>query len=480
MPLRSADAVGRLGLVMGNQHDGHGANDNEDEARTGAHRDELHVAPSGDLGSVNHTTEYLEAFGSGSHTPIINDPNDGLPRPADDYVSAAPPLSVASLVCLEDTSSYVSVFKDEAEDVVRARKPFEPAFGNLTAFVAAAKRVRDGAQERFSDKGAEYPREVFPPARVEVKWGLWMVGNVFVRPVRMRCKHFFRQLDLDKDIVSAGVSPVEPMHSYCKALRSVAGAYYSLTDEAVTACEERSPVDVVGNTRITERVRLKVLQGQERKAAPFVPPVPVKDWLVDTASYDEIAWAVKCDPARLPGKSALLRVVDPSTFFTLAPVMAEGCIVGMEWSPPATVIPGLSPDAQLHTVLVSERDYSDPSLPVEERLEFLNAWPTHASYPYLDTNLHSLPRHLYAALRAGRDVAVTGLDPRDAVFVAALVADLAFFDGALVTSPPDTWLAAHTPRDEHRVYRQRARDLLARASTVPPTTVPPTDPAPAA
>jgi hypothetical protein len=63
-----------------------------------------------------------------------------------------------------------------------------------------------------------------------------------VRPIRERCKHYKRQV-----FAKRGIDPGEfghyDLYRNCVARRSVGGAFLTVKDEAVYACEYRDPPD---------------------------------------------------------------------------------------------------------------------------------------------------------------------------------------------------------------------------------------------
>lgn len=168
---------------------------------------------------------------------MVPSPVDGLPTPADDRPlddsAFAPPFTYEHVVCIEDDRRYVSLFTDEVEE---RGYPLQAEDGSrlLIPF-------------RYV-KGVEQDRAVFEPSTVLPIQGRLYArrkdGTVIpVRPIRERCKYYQRQV-FSNDAVP---DPKAPGHKIvfrnCTIRRSVGGAYMSLRDEAVYACDYRSPPD---------------------------------------------------------------------------------------------------------------------------------------------------------------------------------------------------------------------------------------------
>jgi len=148
-------------------------------------------------------------------------------------------------VCIEDERRYVELYQDEVREILRAKSdiPQEVRVANHTN------------ADRYDNRGQDNDRRVFDAEKVYHRYGLSMVVEnlplgkefnnlpcIFVRPVRERCKYYKRQvLALD------GTRPGDEGHCLmfrnCTIRRSVGGAFLSLRDEAVYACDYRDPPD---------------------------------------------------------------------------------------------------------------------------------------------------------------------------------------------------------------------------------------------
>ena len=104
------------------------------------------------------------------------------------------------------------------------------------------------ARSQYDRDGAERERDRYEPSRVVHLWGVEAVKigqGCFspVRPVRERCRFYKRQVFNNDD----QPDPTAPGHriyfTNCTARRSVGGAFLSLRDQAVYACDYRVPPD---------------------------------------------------------------------------------------------------------------------------------------------------------------------------------------------------------------------------------------------
>jgi len=247
----------------------------EDEKRVAATTQEI-AFPVSEAGNdeigFETADHHFDAF-PGQATPIVVDPNDNLPRPADvPYREDNQPLNEDTLVCMEDRRKWVEVFRDETlyVDALRDMAKF------LRKDVAPPKHVvEQSTRSRFDKDGVECTRRSFSIDQTVVKWGTrWAVGAAGailcpVRPVRPKCIHYSRFALIDATIDNAG-KPATPMMRFCGAYKSVGGARMSLTDEAIVACESRMPPDPRGIEMLELKDEAKKQQGRERQGVPLV------------------------------------------------------------------------------------------------------------------------------------------------------------------------------------------------------------------
>jgi hypothetical protein len=390
----------------------------------------------------DHETELFEAFGDGSHTPIVTDPKDGLPRPADNWVAPAPKLTLKSLICLEDSSSFVEVFE---EDSVSVKSMLAEAMSKKPE---ALKKLLDGKRSIYDDSGNRRERREFKPEQVVEKYGYFfaeILGKMVpVAPRRQQCIHLVRQV-VDAGDLDAQGEEVRPLYTYCKAFKSTAGSYLSLMDRAVFACEHRSPRDMVSDRYIRERIKAKVKQGEDRVALPAMRgEVRVENPFEGEIDFEMMSFEGKCDPIFAPGKKWTITVMSPSKYMGLAEHMLYvGAGIDRE------TFVGKRKDLGFHTLLMWPTDFAPEGTPPEDLKVFCEAWPRAARFTYLEGNLERTPKFLKEQMMRGESVAVCAKDPRDAAFAAALL--IREFDREL---PEGVAL-----RPEHASYLRRTKKV---------------------
>lgn len=176
---------------------------------------------------------------------VVESPSDGLPVPANERhdLAVAHPFTRETVVCVEDDTEFVELFAEE----LQGRGWIEVSANTYSSNGARDGSVRVTARSAFDEAGSHRARRSYVPADVQVKYGKDVVavdGDLFpVRMKRERCKHFMRQVMANDDVPN----PNEPGHLLrfynCTARKSVGGAYMTLRDEAVYACDYRNPVD---------------------------------------------------------------------------------------------------------------------------------------------------------------------------------------------------------------------------------------------
>lgn len=171
-------------------------------------------------------------------------PRDGMPIPAGDdtQLNFAPPFTRDHVVCVEDDREYVELF---AEDLVeRGWKPHW-LFG---------WRKPDGTwirncvpRSRYDERGDARDRDVFDTGKPRERWGQRFVeamGELIpVRPVRERCKYYQRQCWANSDQPDPREFGHKKLSRNCTMRRSIGGAFLSLSDESIYACDYRDPPD---------------------------------------------------------------------------------------------------------------------------------------------------------------------------------------------------------------------------------------------
>lgn len=163
-------------------------------------------------------------------TPLAADglPDMGVDRHDD---GVAPPFTYDTCVCIEDDRKWAELWDDEGDSTWRKLHPLYQQFD---------------VRSRYDVKGDPRVRRVFEKATVVFKFGVAHVlvngAAVFVRPVRPVCD-FYRVQVFATPRTKPGTFGHRDVHPNCTARRSIGGAYLSLKDEAVYACQHRFPRD---------------------------------------------------------------------------------------------------------------------------------------------------------------------------------------------------------------------------------------------
>jgi hypothetical protein len=187
---------------------------------------------------------------------MVESPQDGMPIPVDEQPSTqlnlAPSFSYDNCVCVADDRQYVELFEDELRD--RGWKVWNgwlvPPDVEIREYDQHAKKeIEDlfAPRCRFNGSGEERERSEYSPDEVKRLWGALCVKvrqDTWrpVRPIRERCKHYKRQVFAKRGIDQGEFGHYD-LYRNCVARRSVGGAFLTVKDEAVYACEYRDPPD---------------------------------------------------------------------------------------------------------------------------------------------------------------------------------------------------------------------------------------------
>jgi hypothetical protein len=170
--------------------------------------------------------------------PMVPHPVDGIPVPADERhgIAKAPPFTYEHVVCVEDDRKFVEVFREEVDLYVKR-------YGAIDSRLEKDLRHRS----RFEDNGTEALRVGSTPDGVLTRFGhrVMTAGPFYrlVRPVRERCIHYKRQVFSNDEVTDEKAYGHKIVFRNCTFRRSVGGAFMSLRDEAVYACDYRWPRD---------------------------------------------------------------------------------------------------------------------------------------------------------------------------------------------------------------------------------------------
>ena len=172
---------------------------------------------------------------------------DGMPSfdDADPGQTEAIPFAYETVVCVEDDREYVEVFVEE----LRARGWSDGKTNGVVPPGLSGHDVVLMSRSRYDHQGLDRSRRIYKPEEVEHRWGVFLVDmgdqNQWL-PVRMRrerCKHYRRQVFSNDEVPDPKAFGHRIVFRNCMARRSNGGAYLSLRDEGVYACDYREPYD---------------------------------------------------------------------------------------------------------------------------------------------------------------------------------------------------------------------------------------------
>lgn len=216
------------------------------------------VENDGEADLFGNSDALQESFQS-SRIEISLSSEDGLPTPLDKVsLQFAPSLSYENLVCMGDDRQYVEIWKDEDEG------PRHPHLASLL-----------DERPEWGLSGERQERRTFAKDVVQSRWGRDVVSVeddgsgaprlVLVRPRRAPCEHYRRAVFCRDPEIPYGEFGHAEMQRICTARRSVGGAYMSLNDEAVYACQLRVPADPASEDQhIHSKERERLSQVVER------------------------------------------------------------------------------------------------------------------------------------------------------------------------------------------------------------------------
>lgn len=205
------------------------------------------------------------------------DPADGLPSmqtpgQSPDETQAVP-FTYETVVCVEDDREYVEVFREEHIN----KRP--PPVHNLSG------------RDRYDEFGVPYERLSFSPDEVEERWGEKVVqqgssadGDPIFLPVRMRrerCEFYKRQVFSNDDQPNPDEFGHQIVFRNCTARRSNGGAYLSLRDEGIYACDHRSPRDEASISEQDRKDSIKL------RTQPHKIRLPLFGMIGDAVHLDE-------------------------------------------------------------------------------------------------------------------------------------------------------------------------------------------------
>lgn len=214
---------------------------------------EFRANPGDDLAKdqeVSIREELLETF---SPQPIVTVPSahDGMPIPAQEstQLALAPPFTRETVVCVEDDTEYVELFSDELLEF----RGWNPSTEQPLLYCGDTVIWGDlhEARCRFDTDGTPRKRERFSPEQVVKRFGVFVAryerdgrtAHLAVRPRRERCEFMQRQVMANDEQPNRDDFGHYVRYYNCTKRRSVGGAFMSLRDTAVYACDYRRPND---------------------------------------------------------------------------------------------------------------------------------------------------------------------------------------------------------------------------------------------
>jgi len=239
----------------------------------------------------DHREEILETF-KPRYDVMVPHPADGMPVPRDetDKLSLAHPFTRATCVCVEDPSEYVELFADELEGRGWRSRDHESQAAEARAWDAPGAQDGDMSlfgRPRYDEDGAPQERNRFKPQEVVFLWGVPLVpaGDADeglqgfspftpVRQLRERCRFYKRQLMANDDYPDPDEFGHLIFYRNCTKRRSVGGAFMTVSNEAVYACDYRQPYDEASVAKELDRRDDEHLDG--RRHLELIRPFGLK------------------------------------------------------------------------------------------------------------------------------------------------------------------------------------------------------------
>jgi hypothetical protein len=205
--------------------------------------------------------------------------SDGLPAFEDTLTddSQAIPFTWDTQLCVEDDREYVEIFGQELEDRGWSfddgddddDDDLEPVW-----LTPEGDEVKIDFLSRYNPDGTERTRRTFKPEEVERLWGVMLVKGppgswLPVRPRRERCKHYCRQVFSNDSQPDPTLPGHQIVFRVCVARRSNGGAYMSIGNEGIYACDFREPYDDVSSQLQDAKDRIKLVDRPDLTKLPL-------------------------------------------------------------------------------------------------------------------------------------------------------------------------------------------------------------------
>lgn len=208
-------------------------------------------------------------------------PSFSEPDPSD---TTAVPFTWETQLCIEDDREFVEIFGQELSGrgwvPVADDEDFEDDMieedddEKLMWLSPEGDPVRIDFLSRYNADGTERTRRAFKPEEVEHLWGVSLVRGapgywLPVRARRERCRHYCRQVFSNDSQPDPAKEGHQIVFRVCKARRSNGGAYMSLGNEGIYACDFREPYDETSSRLQDKKDRFKLVERPDLLRLPL-------------------------------------------------------------------------------------------------------------------------------------------------------------------------------------------------------------------
>ena len=206
--------------------------------------------------------------------------SDGLPafKESDPSDTQAIPFTWETQLCIEDDREYVEIFGQELADrgwlVVDDDEDDPDPDAPAEWLTPEGDPVDIDVLSKYDPEGIKRVRRTFKPEEVEHRWGVHVVKGspgfwLPVRPRRERCKHYCRQVFSNDSQPDPTLPGHQIVFRVCKARRSNGGAYMSLGNEGIYACDLRDPIDETSTSLQDKKDRTKLVNRPDLLKLPL-------------------------------------------------------------------------------------------------------------------------------------------------------------------------------------------------------------------
>lgn len=211
---------------------------------------------------------------------------DGMPafRESDPADTQAIPFTWETQLCIEDDREFVEIFGQELsargwaplgdDDEDDEELTDDELDEKLMWLSPDGDPIKIDFLSRYNPDGTERVRRTFKPEEVEHLWGTTLVRGapgcwLPVRPRRERCEHYCRQVFSNDSQPDPALEGHQIVFRVCKARRSNGGAYMSLGNEGIYACDFRKPHDETSSRLQDKKDRHKLVNRPDLLKLPL-------------------------------------------------------------------------------------------------------------------------------------------------------------------------------------------------------------------